>query len=193
MINTNKVMDNLKFLGLLVAAMIITAIFMTSGQVPEWLQVATIVAAVAVVLGVNIVYDLKFAPARGKKWSFDKPTDTRHRVQVTDLHYGPADRLEIHGIMPGTGEPFEATFTRTGKKWVHSSGWDGNLNTEAAPDEVKVEVSKGERTYLQTEVWQKWECPSTASGTSEEPHQHTDECFMEASKKCITWHIGKNG
>lgn len=193
MINTNKVMDNLKFLGLLVAAMIITAIFMTSGQVPEWLQVATIVAAVAVVLGVNIIYGQKFAPARGKKWSFDKPTDTRHQVQVTDLHYGPADRLEIHGIMPGTGEPFEATFTRTGKKWVHSSGWDGNLNDEAAPDEVKVEVSKGERTYLQTEVWQKWECPSTADGASEEPHQHTDECFMEASKKRITWHIGKNG
>mgnify|MGYP000850718006 FL=1 len=192
MINTNKVMDNLKFLGLFVAAMIITAIFMTSGQVPEWLQVATIVAAVAVVLGVNIVYDLKFGPARGKKWSFEKPTDTRHRVQVTDLHHGPADRLEIHGIMPGTGTPFEATFTRTGKKWVHSSGWDGNLNDEAAPDEVKVEVSADKRTYLQTEVWEKWECPSTATGTSEEPHQHTDECFMEASKKRITWHIGKN-
>lgn len=143
MINTNKVMDNLKFLGLLVAAMIITAIFITSGQVPEWLQVATIVAAVAVVLGVNIVYDLKFAPARGKKW-------------------------------------------------VHSSGWDGNLNAEAAPDEVKVEVSADKHTYLQTEVWEKWECPSTAGGTSEEPHQHTDECFMEASKKRITWHIGKN-
>lgn len=192
MINTNKVMDNLKFLGLLVAAMIITAIFMTSGQVPEWLQVATIVAAIAVVLGVNIIYGQKFAPARGKKWSFDKPTDTRHRVQVTDLHHGPADRLEIHGIMPGTGEPFEATFTRNGKKWVHSSGWDGNLNDEAAPDEVKVEISADKHTYLQTEVWQKWECPSTASGTSEEPHQHTDECFMEASKKRITWHIGKN-
>lgn len=192
MINTNKVMDNLKFLGLLVAAMIITAIFMTSGQVPEWLQVATIVAAVAVVLGVNIIYGQKFAPARGKKWSFDKPTDTRHRVQVTDLHHGPADRLEIHGIMPGTGEPFEATFTRNGKKWVHSSGWDGNLNDEAAPDEVKVEISADKHTYLQTEVWEKWECLSTAGGTSEEPHQHTDECFMEASKKRITWHIGKN-
>lgn len=192
MINTNKVMDNLKFLGLLVAAMIITAIFMTSGQVPEWLQVATIVAAIAVVLGVNIIYGQKFAPARGKKWSFDKPTDTRHRVQVTDLHHGPADRLEIHGIMPGTGEPFEATFTRNGKKWVHSSGWDGNLNDEAAPDEVKVEISADKHTYLQTEVWEKWECLSTAGGTSEEPHQHTDECFMEASKKRITWHIGKN-
>ena len=192
MINTNKVMDNLKFLGLFVAAMIITAIFMTSGQVPEWLQVATIVAAVAVVLGVNIVYDLKFGPARGKKWSFDKPTDTQHRVKVTSITQDSADQLKVHGIVPGTGIPFEATFTRNGKKWVHSSGWDGNLNAEAAPDEVKVEVSKGERTYLQTEVWQKWECPSTASGTSEEPHQHTDECFMEASKKCITWHIGKN-
>lgn len=192
MINTNKVVDNLKFLGLLVAALILTVAFMTSGQIPGWVLTVAGTAIGAVILGVNIVYDQKFAPARGKKWSFDKPTDTRHRVQVTDLHHGPADRLEIHGIMPGTGTPFEATFTRNGKKWVHSSGWDGNLNNEAAPDEVKVEISADKRTYLQTEVWQKWECPSTAGGTSEEPHQHTDECFMEASKKCITWHIGKN-
>ena len=144
MINTNKVVDNLKFLGLFVAAMIIMVAFMAPVRIPEWVRIVIIVATVAVMLGVNIVYDQKFAPARGKKW-------------------------------------------------VHSSGWDGNLNTEAAPDEVKVEISKGERTYLQTEVWQKWECPSTAGGASEEPHQHTDECFMEASKKCITWHIGKNG
>lgn len=193
MINTNKVVDNLKFLGLLVAALILTVAFMTSGQIPGWVLTVAGTAIGAVILGVNIVYGQKFAPARGKKWSFDKPTDTRHRVQVTDLHYGPADRLEIHGIMPGTSEPFEATFTRNGKKWVHSSGWDGNLNDEVAPDEVKVEISAGKRTYLQTEVWQKWECPSTVGGASEEPHQHTDECFMEASKKCITWHIGKNG
>lgn len=192
MINTNKVVENLKFLGLLVAALILTVAFMTSGQIPGWVLTVAGTAIGAVILGVNIIYGQKFAPARGKKWSFDKPTDTRHRVQVTDLHHGPADRLEIHGIMPGTGEPFEAAFTRTGKKWVHSTGWDGNLDNEAAPDEVMVEISADKRTYLQTEVWQKWECPSTASGTSEEPHQHTDECFMEASQKRITWHIGKN-
>lgn len=143
MINTNKVVDNLKVLGLLVAAMIIMVAFMAPVRIPEWVRTVTIVATVAVMLGVNIVYARKFGP-------------------------GP------------------------GKKWVHTTGWDGNLNAEAAPDEVKVEISADKRTYLQTEVWQKWECPSTASGTSEEPHQHTDECFMEASQKRITWHIGKN-
>lgn len=192
MINTNKVVDNLKVLGLFGAAMIIMVAFMAPVRIPEWVRIVIIVAAVAVVLGVNIIYGQKFAPARGKKWSFDKPTDTQHRVKVTSITQDSADQLKVHGIMPGTGEPFEATFTRTGKKWVHSTGWDGNLNAEAAPDEVKVEISADKHTYLQTEVWQKWECPSTASGTSEEPHQHTDECFMEASKKCITWHIGKN-
>ena len=192
MINTNKVVDNLKFLGLLVAAMIIMVTFMAPVRIPEWVRTVTIVGVCVAALGVNIVYARKFGPGPGKKWSFDKPTDTRHRVQVTDLHYGPADQLKVHGIMPGTGEPFEAAFTRNGKKWVHTSGWDGNLNAEAAPDEVRVEISADKRTYLQTEVWEKWECPSTASGTSEEPHQHTDECFMEASQKRITWHIGKN-
>ncbi len=192
MINTNKIVDNLKFLGLLVAALMLTVAFMTSGQIPGWVLTVAGTAIGAVILGVNIVYGLKFAPARGKKWSFEKPTDTRHQVKVTSITQDSADQLKVHGIMPGTGIPFEATFTRTGKKWVHSSGWDGNLNAEAAPDEVKVEVSADKRAYLQTEVWEKWECPSTASGTSEEPHQHTDECFMEASKKRITWHIGKN-
>lgn len=110
MINTNKVVDNLKVLGLLVAAMIIMVAFMAPVRIPEWVRTVTIVATVAVMLGVNIVYARKFGPGPGKKWSFDKPTDTRHRVQVTDLHHNPADRLEIHGIMPGTGERFEEAF-----------------------------------------------------------------------------------
>lgn len=73
MINTNKVVDNLKFLGLFVAAMIIMVAFMAPVRIPEWVRIVIIVATVAVMLGVNIVYDQKFAPPAAKNGPSKSP------------------------------------------------------------------------------------------------------------------------
>lgn len=144
-----------------------------------------------------IIYQQDYYPGAGYQWSFDKPVDQQIPLKATCHTWTDTqgrEHLDIKGTAPGIKEELSASFTRQGllKKWKQDFGWYADLDHTIMPDKVQVKESDRDHDYLRIEGWEKWHCPiqkQMVNSKKQKPHQHTDDCSLEETRNHITWYV----
>lgn len=144
-----------------------------------------------------IIYQQDYDPGTGYQWSFDKPVDQQIPLKATCHVWTDTqgrEHLDIKGTAPGIEDELSASFTRQGllKKWKQDFGWYADLDYAIMPDKVQVKESDRDHNYLRIEGWEKWHCPiqkQMVNSKKKKPHQHTEDCSLEETRNHITWYV----
>lgn len=144
-----------------------------------------------------IIYQQDYDPGTGYQWSFDKPVDQQIPLKATCHVWTDTqgrEHLDIKGTAPGIEDELSASFTRQGllKKWKQDFGWYADLDYAIMPDKVLVKESDRDHNYLRIEGWEKWHCPiqkQMVNSKKKKPHQHTEDCSLEETRNHITWYV----
>lgn len=144
-----------------------------------------------------IIYQQDYDPGTGYQWSFDKPVDQQIPLKATCHVWTDTqgrEHLDIKGTAPGIEDELSASFTRQGllKKWKQDFGWYADLDYAIMPDKVQVKESDRDHNYLRIEGWEKRHCPiqkQMVNSKKKKPHQHTEDCSLEETRNHITWYV----
>lgn len=165
--------------------------------ITETVVLYVLMAHLAVLGVLYIIYQQDYYPGAGYQWSFDKPVDQQIPLKATCHVWTDTqgrEHLDIKGTSPGIEDELTASFTRQGllKKWKQSSGWYADLDYAIMPDKVQVKESDRDHNYLRIEGWEKWHCPiqkQMVNSKKKKPHQHTEDCSLEETRNHITWYV----